>query len=86
MLKYAQVKDSGYRALGIGCMADLSDSMGSALTPYVKELIPLALSSCSDPFEEVRSNGAYFVGVLIQSGSKNSQFLARCSKSNFPSF
>jgi hypothetical protein len=65
-----QKKDSSaYRSLAVGVLAEVSNAMGYAVAPHLEVLINSAFAGMSDSDSEVRSNAAFFIGVLLQNGN-----------------
>ncbi|KAI9502585.1 hypothetical protein GGI25_003733 [Coemansia spiralis] len=57
------------RAMAVGCLAEISKNMGPAITKYAEALFPIFMAGLGDENPEVRSNGAYGVGALIESAT-----------------
>eukprot|EP01116_Phalansterium_solitarium_P010141 TRINITY_DN2460_c0_g1_i3.p1 TRINITY_DN2460_c0_g1~~TRINITY_DN2460_c0_g1_i3.p1 ORF type:complete len:1068 (+),score=372.31 TRINITY_DN2460_c0_g1_i3:1435-4638(+) len=76
IIKYTQkTNSSSFRCLAIGTLADCSSAIGSAFTPYLPDLVPVAIRGTSDDDEEVRSNSLFLLGSLMGlAGSASQQY------------
>ncbi|KAJ2909847.1 hypothetical protein GGI21_001469 [Coemansia aciculifera] len=57
------------RAMAVGCLAEITKNMGPGITKYAEALFPMFMTALGDEHSEVRSNGAYGVGALIESAT-----------------
>lgn len=48
----------------IGSLAEVINGLGSAISPFTEQLLPLGLRAAKDDDVEVRSNAAFFLGSL----------------------
>ncbi|KAJ2875032.1 hypothetical protein GGH93_001925 [Coemansia aciculifera] len=57
------------RAMAVGCLAEITKNMGPGITKYAEALFPMFMAALGDEHAEVRSNGAFGVGALIESAT-----------------
>ncbi|KAJ1891869.1 hypothetical protein LPJ66_006676, partial [Kickxella alabastrina] len=57
------------RAMAVGCLAEITKNMGPSVTKYAEALFPIFMAGLHDEHPEVISNGAYGIGVLIESAT-----------------
>ena len=66
ILKYASSSESLERATAVGVLAEIITGMEDAVTPLTSKLMPLLLKRLGDEDTQVKSNGAYAVGRLVE--------------------
>eukprot|EP00842_Homolaphlyctis_polyrhiza_P003319 jgi/Hompol1/3989/HPOL_006868-RA len=59
------------RSLAIGTLAEIADGLEEGVTQFVGDMLPILIRSLRDEEEEVRSNGAFAVGVLVENSTSD---------------
>ncbi|XP_062500910.1 importin-4-like [Corticium candelabrum] len=58
------------RSFAIGTISELIQSVGTAVVPFVRHLLPIFVNSINDTDDEVRSNAVFGMGLLAAYGGK----------------
>ncbi|KAF9580196.1 hypothetical protein BGW38_003260 [Lunasporangiospora selenospora] len=66
---YSNNKPTSERSMAIGSLGDISSGMGAGVTEFTETIYPMLLKALGDKEEEVRSNAAFSVGVLVQNSN-----------------
>ncbi|EGF82165.1 hypothetical protein BATDEDRAFT_86921 [Batrachochytrium dendrobatidis JAM81] len=62
---YQKSKPVSDRSMAIGTLAEIVDGLEHGVSPFTQDLLPLFIKSLRDEDDEVRSNGAFGIGLLI---------------------
>lgn len=62
---YKPTQSASERSMAIGCLGEVIAGMKGGITPFTQTLYPIITTALSDPEDEVRSNAAYSIGVLV---------------------
>ncbi|KAJ3214756.1 hypothetical protein HK099_006680 [Clydaea vesicula] len=67
VVKYFKpTRSASERSMAIGTIAEVAEGLKFSITNYVQEFLSLLSAALRDEAEEVRSNGAYGIGILYQ--------------------
>lgn len=64
-------KNTSEKSMAIGTLSEVSLGLGAAVAPYSDEFMSIFFAGLSDEADEVRSNSAYGLGVLIDKSPKD---------------
>jgi importin-4 len=62
---YQKNKPVSDRNMAIGALAEIVEGLEGGVTPFTNDLLTLFANALNDEDDEVRSNGAFAVGVLV---------------------
>ncbi|RKO83503.1 armadillo-type protein [Blyttiomyces helicus] len=62
---YRKNRPDSDRSMAIGSLSEAANGLGKAVTPFTADLVPIFIKALGDEEEEIRSNGAYAIGVLV---------------------
>ncbi|ORX93243.1 ARM repeat-containing protein [Basidiobolus meristosporus CBS 931.73] len=74
---YKKSRPVSDRSMAIGCLGEVCSGLKQGVTEFTEDMLNLFLKSLNDEEEEVRSNGAFAIGVLCENASVDlsSQYL-----------
>lgn len=67
---YQKKSEERYRSVAVGTLAELCNAVGSAVVPYLQQLVPFAFQSMTDSDPETRNNSTFLCGVLMFHGGQ----------------
>eukprot|EP01119_Soliformovum_irregulare_P017178 TRINITY_DN5056_c0_g2_i2.p1 TRINITY_DN5056_c0_g2~~TRINITY_DN5056_c0_g2_i2.p1 ORF type:complete len:1064 (+),score=402.94 TRINITY_DN5056_c0_g2_i2:21-3212(+) len=57
-----------YKALCMGVLAEICNSVGSSVAPYLDQLLPFVWAGVVDQDPETRNNATFFMGIMMEHG------------------
>ncbi|KAH8816216.1 armadillo-type protein [Xylogone sp. PMI_703] len=75
VMKFASSPTNYERSTAIGVIAECTQAMGAAVTPYTETLLKLLLHRLDDEDAETKSNAAYAVGLLVYHSTDSAAYL-----------
>lgn len=75
IMKLVSSQEAIERSTAVGVLAECTQHMGNAVTPYTKDLLPALLHRLSDEDKETKSNAAYAVGQLCLNSTDSATYL-----------
>lgn len=77
VMKFASSQTNYERSTAIGVIAECTQAMGGAVTPYTETLLKLLLHRLDDEDAETKSNAAYATGLLVYHSNDTATYLPR---------
>ncbi|KAJ5484178.1 hypothetical protein N7539_005974 [Penicillium diatomitis] len=75
ILRYASSTESLERATAVGVLAECTNGMGAAVTPFTGSFLKLLLHRLGDEDTQTRSNAAYAVGRLVERSNADAEIV-----------
>lgn len=63
---YKKSRPVSDRSMAIGVLAECAFGLKKGVTPFTNDMLQIIIRALSDEEEEVRSNAAYAIGVLVE--------------------
>ena len=80
VLRHVSSQEAGERCSAVGCIAEVVQYMGGAVTPYTDKLLTVLLKRLGDEDPDTKANAMYAIGMLCEKSNDVNRIKAQYNR------